>query len=130
MNIAYFIFLSSGLFLGWSLGANDVSNIFGAAVGSKMLKFKTAAIIASVFIILGAVFGGSGTTATLSSLGEVNAIAGSFMVALSAALSVYFMAKTGLTTSTSQAIVGAIIGIVAAVIVVVAVVIVTLKKKK
>lgn len=110
MNPIYFIFLSSGLFLGWSLGANDVSNIFGAAVGSKMLKFKTAAIIASVFIILGAVFGGSGTTATLSSLGEVNAIAGSFMVALSAALSVYFMAKTGLTTSTSQAIVGAIIG--------------------
>ena len=110
MDITYFIFLSSGLFLGWSLGANDVSNIFGAAVGSKMLKFKTAAIIASVFIILGAVFGGSGTTATLSSLGEVNAIAGSFMVALSAALSVYFMAKTGLTTSTSQAIVGSIIG--------------------
>lgn len=110
MDITYFIFLSSGLFLGWSLGANDVSNIFGAAVGSKMLKFKTAAIIASVFIILGAVFSGSGTTATLSSLGEVNAIAGSFMVAFSAALSVYFMAKTGLTTSTSQAIVGAIIG--------------------
>lgn len=110
MDPTYLIFLSSGLFLGWSLGANDVSNIFGAAVGSKMLKFKTAAFIASVFIILGAVFGGSGTTATLSSLGEVNAVAGSFMVALSAALSVYFMAKTGLTTSTSQAIVGAIVG--------------------
>ena len=110
MDLIYFIFLSSGLFLGWSLGANDVSNIFGAAVGSKMLKFKTAAVIASIFIMLGAVFGGSGTTATLSSLGEVNAVAGSFMVALSAALSVYFMAKTGLTTSTSQAIVGAIIG--------------------
>ena len=110
MDAIYFVFLSSGLFLGWSLGANDVSNIFGAAVGSKMLKFKTAAIIASVFIILGAVFGGTGTTATLSALGEVNAIAGSFMVALSAALSVYFMTKTGITTSTSQAIVGAIIG--------------------
>jgi len=110
MELAYFTFLSSGLFLGWSLGANDVSNIFGAAVGSKMLKFKTAALIASIFIVLGSVFGGSGTTATLSALGNVNAVAGSFMVALSAAFSVYFMAKTGLTTSTSQAIVGAIIG--------------------
>ena len=110
MSLTYLFFLSSGLFLGWSLGANDVSNIFGAAVGSKMLKFKTAAIIASLFIILGAVFGGSGTTETLSTLGEVNALAGSFMVALSAALTVYFMAKTGLTTSTSQAIVGGIIG--------------------
>lgn len=110
MSLTYLFFLSSGLFLGFSLGANDVSNIFGAAVGSKMLKFRTAAFIASIFIILGAVFGGAGTTQTLSSLGDVNALAGSFMVALSAGLTVYFMAKTGLTTSTSQAIVGGIIG--------------------
>ena len=109
MSPIYLFFLSSGLFLGWSLGANDVSNIFGAAVGSKMLKFKTAAVIASIFIILGAVFGGAATTETLTKLGEVNAVAGAFMVALSAGLSVYFMARTGLTTSTSQAIVGSII---------------------
>ncbi len=110
MDFGYLFFLSSGLFLGWSLGANDVSNIFGAAVGSKMLKFKTAAIIASVCIILGAVFGGSATTETLTKLGQVNALGGAFMVALSAGLTVYSMAKTGLTTSTSQAIVGGIIG--------------------
>lgn len=110
MDLSYLFFLSSGLFLGWSLGANDVSNIFGAAVGSKMLKFKTAAIIASIFIVVGSVYGGSGTTKTLSELGNVNALAGAFMVALSAALTVYSMAKTGLTTSTSQAIVGGIIG--------------------
>ena len=110
MDLMYLIFLSSGLFLGWSLGANDVSNIFGAAVGSKMLKFRTVAVIASVFIVIGAVYGGEGTTQTLTKLGEVNALAGSFMVALSAAITVYFMAKSGLTTSTSQAIVGGIIG--------------------
>ena len=45
-------FLSSGLFLGWSLGANDAANIFGTAVGTKMIKFKTAALICSMFIIL------------------------------------------------------------------------------
>ncbi len=38
-------FLSSGLFLGWSLGANDASNIFGTAVSSRMIKFTTAAAI-------------------------------------------------------------------------------------
>ena len=43
-------FLSSGLFLGWSLGANDAANVFGSAVGSKMVRFKTAAIISSIFI--------------------------------------------------------------------------------
>jgi phosphate/sulfate permease len=42
------IFLSSGLFLGWSLGANDAANIFGTAVGTKMLRFGTAAIVGSI----------------------------------------------------------------------------------
>ena len=110
MDLSYLFFLSSGLFLGFSLGANDVSNIFGSAVGSKMLKFKTAALIATVFVIIGAVYGGGATTKSLTDLGSVNALAGAFMVALSAAVSVYFMAKTGLTSSTSQAIVGGIIG--------------------
>ncbi len=105
-----FIFLSSGLFLGWSLGANDAANVFGTAVGSKMVRFKTAAIIASIFIILGAVISGSGATHTLGKLGAVNAIAGSFMVAFSAAFTVFWMTKLKLPVSTSQAIVGAIIG--------------------
>ena len=75
--------------MGWSLGANDAANIFGTAVGTKMVKFRTAAIISSVFIILGAVFAGSGASQTLNRLGEVNTLAGAFMVALSAAVSVY-----------------------------------------
>ena len=74
MDLSYFIFLSSGLFLGWSLGANDAANIFGTAVGTKMVKFRTAAIISSIFIILGAVITGSGASQTLSSLGAVNAL--------------------------------------------------------
>ncbi len=110
MDVGYLFFLSSGLFLGWSLGANDASNIFGTAVGSKMVRFSTIAVIASIFVVLGAVFGGEGTSETLGELGAVNALGGSFMVALSAALSVYWMSRVGLTVSTSQAIVGAIIG--------------------
>ncbi len=103
-------FLSSGLFLGWSLGANDAANVFGTAVGSKMVKFKTAAIIASVFVILGAVISGAGASHTLGKLGAVNALGGSFMVALAAGYAVYVMTKYELPVSTSQAIVGAIVG--------------------
>lgn len=110
MDLSYFIFLSSGLFLGWSLGANDAANVFGTAVGTKMLKFKTAAIIASLFIIIGAVFGGAGTSQTLVELGAVNEIAGAFMVALSAALAVYWMVDNATPVSTTQAIVGSIVG--------------------
>ena len=35
------LFLSSGLFLGWSLGANDAANVFGTAVATKMVRFRT-----------------------------------------------------------------------------------------
>jgi len=104
------VFLSSGLFLGWSLGANDASNVFGTAVGSKMIRFRTAAICCSIFIILGSVFSGAGASHTLGKLGAVNAIAGAFIVAFSAGLSVYLMTRAGYPVSTSQAIVGAIIG--------------------
>jgi len=103
-------FLSSGLFLGWSLGANDASNVFGTAVGSGMIKFRTAAIYCSLFIILGAVISGAGASHTLGKLGSVNALAGAFIVAFSAAISVYLMTIARFPVSTSQAIVGAIIG--------------------
>jgi len=103
-------FLTSGIFLGWSLGANDASHIFGSAVGSKMVTFRKAAIIASVFFILGAVIQGSGTSHTLGKLGAVNAIGGSFTLALAAAITIYMMTKFALPISTTQAIVGAIIG--------------------
>jgi inorganic phosphate transporter, PiT family len=103
-------FLTSGLFLGWSLGANDASHVFGSAVGSKMVTFRKAAIIASIFFILGAVLQGSGTSHTLGKLGAVNALGGSFTVALAAAITIYMMTKFALPISTTQAIVGAIIG--------------------
>ncbi len=103
-------FLTSGLFLGWSLGANDASNIFGSAIGSRMITFRRAAIIASVFVIVGAVLQGSGTSDTLGKLGSVNAVGGSFTVALSAAVTIFMMTRFSMPVSTTQAIVGAIIG--------------------
>lgn len=105
-----FIFLSSGLFLGWSLGANDAANVFGSAVGSRMIRFRTAALVCGFFVIIGAMLSGAGTTETLGELGSINAIAGAFVVATSAALTVLLMTRMQLPVSTSQAIVGAIIG--------------------
>jgi len=105
-----FIFLSSGLFLGWSLGANDAANIFGTAVSTKMVRFRVAAYTAGIFVILGAVVGGAGATHTLGQLGSVDAIAGAFMVAFSAGFTVLLMTRYKLPVSTSQAIVGSIIG--------------------
>lgn len=109
MDLTFLIYLSSGLFLGWSLGASEASN-FGTAVATKMIKFRTAAIISSVCVILGAVIEGSGATKTLDSLGDITSLAGAFMIALSAAMTTAWMVKLSIPVSTSQAIVGAIIG--------------------
>jgi PiT family inorganic phosphate transporter len=108
--LTFLFYLSSGLFLGWSLGANDAANVFGTAVGSRMIRFTTAAVICSVFVILGAVESGAGAAHGLGNLGAVNALPGSFIVALTAALTVYSMTKAGIPVSITQAIVGAIIG--------------------
>lgn len=105
-----YFFLVSGLFLGWSLGANHAANVIGTAVASKMIRFRNAAALCGVFLVLGAVFGGGGTTATLGRLGTVNAMAGAFMVTLAAALAVSWMTRLKLPVSTSQAIIGAILG--------------------
>ena len=104
------LFLSSGLFLGWALGANDAANVFGTAVGTRMVSWRNAVIICSIFVILGAVISGAGTSQTLGKLGAITALPGAFMTALSAGFSVFVMTKSGLPVSTSQAIVGAIIG--------------------
>ena len=110
MDLTVMLFLVSGLFLGWSLGANDAANVFGTAVGTRMVRFGTAALVCSVFVVLGAVLSGAGAAHTLGTLGSVNALPGSFMAALAAGATVYGMTKAGLPVSTSQSVVGAIIG--------------------
>jgi inorganic phosphate transporter, PiT family len=104
------IFLTGGLFLGWSLGANDAANVFGTAVGTGMVRFAKAAFLCSLFVIIGAVVQGSGGAATLNSLGSVGELHQAFILTLAAAITVTGMSVLGIPVSTSQAIVGAIIG--------------------
>jgi len=108
--IVTLIFISSGLFLGWSMGANDASNAFGTAVASRMIRFSTAAFLCSVFLIIGAVTSGAGAADGLGRLGTINTLPGAFTAALAAAATVGWMSKLGLPASTGQAVVGSIIG--------------------
>jgi inorganic phosphate transporter, PiT family len=105
-----FFYLLSGLFLGWSLGANDTGNVFGAAVETRMLRFKRAALVASIFIVLGALLEGGGPSGTLGRLGTVDALGGAFTVSLAAGLAILVVVRTRIPVSTSQTIVGAILG--------------------
>jgi PiT family inorganic phosphate transporter len=102
--------LLGGIFLGWSLGANDASNVFGSAVASRMLKFWTAAILASVFVLLGALLQGQAGMETLKDLTQLT-LKHAVVSSVAAAVTVTLMTILGLPVSTSQAVVGAILGI-------------------
>lgn len=98
----------SGLFLGWALGSNDASNVFGTAVASRMVRFRTAAVLCSVFVILGAMLEGRHGIETYQQLSPMTPNM-AFLVALAAGCTVALMSYWRLPVSTSQAVVGALV---------------------
>jgi PiT family inorganic phosphate transporter len=102
--------LLSGVFLGWSLGANNSANNFGTAVYSQKIRYRTAVILCAVFVIVGALLEGQAGMHTLGGLVEQTANS-AFAATLAAALTATLMSVLKLPVSTSQAMVGAIIGI-------------------
>ena len=102
--------LLASVFLGWSLGANDAANIFGTAVSSRMVRWRTAAVLIAVFALAGALLEGREGMATLGNL-HAQDLPSAFRVALAAAVTTTAMTVLRLPVSTSQAVVGAILGL-------------------
>ena len=102
--------LLGGIFLGWSLGANDAANVFGTAVSSRMVKFWTAAILAAAFVLAGALVEGQSGIETLQNLTSFTSNQ-AIVASVAAAVTVTLMTFLGLPVSTSQAVVGAILGV-------------------
>lgn len=102
--------LSGSAFIGWALGANDASNVFGTAVATRAIRFGTAAVVLCVFAMLGAVLQGAEGMHTLRGLSAQTATT-AFIVTASAGLTVALMTVLKLPVSTSQAVVGCIIGV-------------------
>lgn len=101
--------LSGGAFLGWALGANDAANVFGTAVASRIVSFRTAAGLCSLAVLAGALIQGQEGMHTLSSL-STQTLTTVLITSISAAITVTLMIFMRLPISTSQAIVGAIVG--------------------
>ena len=57
--------LLSGFYVGWNIGANDAGNCIGTAVGSGLLTYRKAAILVSVFAVLGAILQGESVMETV-----------------------------------------------------------------
>jgi PiT family inorganic phosphate transporter len=102
--------LLGGVFLGWSLGANDAANCFGSAVASRMVRYWTAAALCAVFVLVGALLEGQAGIETLSGLTSID-LEQAVVITVAAGSTVTIMTVFGLPVSTSQAAVGAILGI-------------------
>ena len=105
-----YLFLLGGLFLGWSFGRNNLSNVFGVAIGTRMVTFKTAALFASVFILLGSLLSSSGTTDSVLKLAEIPSASSAFLISISIALTILIAGRFGVPVSIVQSSMGALIG--------------------
>ncbi len=102
--------LTGGFYLGWSLGANDAANIFGTAIASRIVTFKKAVLISSVFIIIGALVQGYQGIETVSLITS-QTLSTAVIITVSAAITVTIMTYFSLPVSASQSLVGAVVGI-------------------
>jgi len=99
----------SGLFLGWSLGANDSANIFGTGVTTGIVKYRTAIWLTAAFVMLGALLEGAKCMKVVSELSLLLPM-DAFFCALAAAITMTILTFIGIPASTSQAIIGAVMG--------------------
>jgi PiT family inorganic phosphate transporter len=108
-----------GAYMAMNIGANDVANNVGPAVGSKALTLTTAIIIAAVFEAAGALIAGGEVVKTIKNgIIDISAFGGNsdpfiwaMMAALlAAALWLNFATMMRAPVSTTHSIVGAVMG--------------------
>ncbi|WP_448532356.1 anion permease [Pseudothermotoga sp.] len=102
-------YLLPSVFLGWSLGANDAANVFGPTIASGLIPHKPAMIFGSLFVVLGAIVGGSKGLLNVSAI-TTGLVLDSALAVLSAASTVTIMTVLKFPVSTSQAVFGGIVG--------------------
>lgn len=117
------IAIFAGLYMAWSIGANDVANSMSTAVGAKAITLRQALLIASVLNFLGAVLVGKHVTDTIQkgilniytsggelALSEHSIMLGFLGALLSAGIFVTLATWKELPVSTTHAVIGGVIG--------------------
>jgi PiT family inorganic phosphate transporter len=67
--------LIGGVFVGWSLGSNDSANLFGTGVAAQVVKYRTAVILISVFVVIGALLEGYKSMDTVGEMSKMSHMA-------------------------------------------------------
>ncbi|MBD0416194.1 inorganic phosphate transporter [Oryzicola mucosus] len=107
-----------GGYMALNIGANDVANNVGPAVGAKAITMGSALIMAAIFESAGALIAGWNVVATISAgiippalIDEPALLVHMMMAALiSASLWVHFSTWIGAPVSTTHSLVGAVLG--------------------
>jgi PiT family inorganic phosphate transporter len=103
--------LAAGAYGAYALGANNVANVTAVFVGADYLSMTLALLVGGLSIGLGIVTFGRPVMNTVGSrLVRLDSFS-AFVVLLAEALTVHFYTFLGVPVSTSQAIVGAVLGI-------------------
>ncbi|HPJ71545.1 MAG TPA: inorganic phosphate transporter, partial [bacterium] len=102
-----------GLFLGWGIGANDSANVFGTAVATNSVRFRTAVILIAIFVVFGSILEGPKLFDEMKFSKQCTDTL-ALIATMAAALTVTFITYLSIPTSTSQAAVGAFMGIAVA----------------
>lgn len=105
--------LSAGAYVGWNIGANDSANCIGTTVGCGLINFRKAAVLVGVFVIIGAMLQGEHVMKTIGK-GIVKTDLNYLAVCVALICSGFFVTLATfykIPTSTSQAIVGGVVGI-------------------
>ena len=101
--------LSTALFLALMLGRNNLSNLFGPAIGTRMIPFQTGVLIASLCVLAGAVLSGNATTQNVSRLGILTSPSDILILCISAGVILFILTRTGIPASITQTTTGAYI---------------------
>lgn len=107
-----------GGYMAMNIGANDVANNVGPAVGSRAITMTGAILIAAVFEVLGALIAGGDVVSTIrggiinqSAIADSNRFIWMMTAALLAgAMWLNFATAVGAPVSTTHSIVGAVLG--------------------
>lgn len=106
--------LIAGLYLAWSLGANDVSNVVSTAVGSKTISFHRAILFFVLFSLVGLLFLSGPVVRTVSSgviPVELMTIPHAIIVLFTAGAWIHFATWKKWSVSASESIVSGVLGV-------------------
>jgi inorganic phosphate transporter, PiT family len=107
------ILLGAGVYVGWNIGSNDTANCIGTTVGCGLIPFRRAVILVVIFAVLGAVLQGEHVMKTIGKgiVKEDLSYLAVFVALLCSGFFVTLATFFRIPTSTSQAIVGGVMGI-------------------